>query len=119
MSKKPLWVDVPCAFCHGTGIDPFGILSYKSTCSVCGGRRVVSVPAARMRCTHCSGTGAIKTFRCNVCGGKGWVDALPEPTRICPDCGGTGSESSNPALECLTCRGRGRVPGSRYALQAG
>lgn len=102
-------VEVTCAFCHGVGLDPFGLLSDRSKCGVCGGKGVVDVPADRMACAHCRGTGAIKTFRCTVCDGKGWLPLLPEPTVSCPDCAGSGDELSNTALDCLTCQGRGRV----------
>ena len=30
--------EVTCSFCGGKGTDPFGILSWVSTCVVCGGR---------------------------------------------------------------------------------
>jgi DnaJ-class molecular chaperone len=109
MSTHEAWTEGVCAFCHGTGVDPFGIMSDRSTCVVCGGRRRVQLPADHVPCAHCGGSGAIKTFPCTVCDGKGRVAKLPEPTRICPDCDGWGSEYSNPALECLTCHGRGRV----------
>lgn len=35
--------EVECAFCRGTGRDPFGIMSHLSNCSVCGGKGVVKV----------------------------------------------------------------------------
>lgn len=118
MSNHEGWVEGVCAFCRGAGVDPFGILSERSICGVCGGRGRVRWPADHMPCAHCGGSGAIKTFRCTVCGGTGRVAALPEPTRICPDCGGWGSESSNPALECLVCHGRGRVLAAAEILRA-
>ncbi len=62
--------EVTCSFCRGHGTDPFGIMSWHSTCCVCGGRGVVQVPASRRRCAHCRGTGAIKTFTCTVCRGR-------------------------------------------------
>lgn len=109
MAEKTDFVNVACAFCHGTGIDPFAQLSDRSKCGVCGGKQTVEVPVDRMPCAHCRGTGAIKTFRCTVCDGKGCVSSLPEPTVICSDCVGTGDDFSNTALDCLTCHGRGRV----------
>lgn len=105
---EPVMTSVPCAFCRGTGKDPFGIMSWLSTCCVCGGRGVVSVRAPYVPCAHCRGRGAIKTFTCTVCGGKGLVAAFPGPTVTCPDCRGTGDAVS--ALACLTCRGRGWIP---------
>ena len=101
--------NVKCSFCDGTGKDPFGIMSSLSTCCVCGGRGIVQVATPYMHCAHCQGTGAIKTLTCTVCGGKGFV-TLPEvPIIICPECKGTGDDTSAPAMACLTCRGRGRI----------
>ena len=37
--------EVACAFCGGRGKDPFGIMSWLSTCCVCGGTGVVQVGA--------------------------------------------------------------------------
>ncbi|MFA5111269.1 MAG: hypothetical protein WC443_07695 [Desulfobaccales bacterium] len=99
---------MPCAFCGGTGKDPFGIMSWLSTCCVCHGRGVVQVQSPSVPCAHCRGRGAIKTFTCTVCGGKGRVAAFAGPTVPCPDCRGTGDAVS--ALACLTCRGRGWIP---------
>ncbi len=61
-------------------------------------------------CRHCGGTGAVKTFTCTVCRGKGYLPAPRDPTTTCPDCRGSGDDPSAPALACLTCRGRGWVP---------
>ncbi len=100
--------EVTCSFCRGRGTDPFGIMSWLSTCCVCGGRGTVRVAAPFGRCAHCQGTGAIKTFTCTVCRGTGYLPAIPGPQRECPDCRGTGADPAS-ALACLTCRGRGRV----------
>ena len=109
---------VPCAFCHGTGVDPFNLLSDRSVCGACGGQGHVRVAAVHVPCPHCRGTGAIKTFRCTVCDGKGAIPPLPEPTIVCPECQGTGDDSSNAALDCLMCDGRGRVRGVPEAVAA-
>jgi DnaJ-class molecular chaperone len=101
-------VQVTCSFCGGRGTDPFGIMSWLSTCCVCGGRKVVQVAAPYRRCAHCQGSGAIKTFTCTVCRGTGYVPVIPGPLQACPKCRGSGDASS--ALACLTCRGRGWVP---------
>jgi len=101
--------EVPCSFCSGAGTDPFGIMSWRSTCVVCGGRGVVRVPVSHRRCAHCRGTGAIKTFTCTVCHGTGLVPEISGPLKVCPECRGTGDDASS-ALACLTCRGRGVVP---------
>ncbi|MFZ2446992.1 MAG: hypothetical protein WAW37_11595 [Syntrophobacteraceae bacterium] len=102
-------MEVPCSFCGGGGKDPFGIMSWLSTCCVCGGSGLVRVPEPFARCAHCRGTGAVKSLTCTVCGGKGFVPELPRPTRKCPECGGTGDDASAPAMACLRCRGRGRL----------
>ncbi len=101
-------VEVTCSFCGGHGKDSFGIMSWLSTCCVCGGRGVVQVPALRGRCAHCRGTGAVKTFTCTVCRGTGWVPVLPGLLPVCPECQDTGDGASS-ALTCLNCRGRGWV----------
>jgi DnaJ-class molecular chaperone len=102
-------MQVPCAFCGGQGKDPFGIMSWLSTCCVCGGRGVVQVRAPFRRCAYCRGTGAIKTFTCTVCRGTGYVTLVPGPLLTCPECRGQGEDASS-ALACLACRGRGWVP---------
>ena len=102
-------VEVTCSFCKGIGKDPFGLLSELSTCGVCAGRQKVWVAAQHVACPHCRGTGAIKTFSCTVCDGKGFVPAPAGPTTVCGECNGTGDDSSNGALECLECHGLGRL----------
>jgi DnaJ-class molecular chaperone len=101
--------EVTCSFCRGRGTDPFGIMSWLSTCCVCGGRGRVHVAAPYQRCAHCRGTGAVKTFTCTVCRGTGYLPLLPGPLRACPACRGTGDDAAS-ALACMVCRGRGRVP---------
>ena len=32
---------IECAFCKGTGKDPFNLLSELATCQVCGGKGVI------------------------------------------------------------------------------
>ena len=65
-------VSVTCAFCKGTGRDPYG-LSHLSNCVVCGGRRTVLVREPYETCPACEGTGLY--FRshmyCWTCRGKG------------------------------------------------
>jgi len=103
-------VAVSCAFCHGSARDPFGIMSWLSTCCVCKGRGMVQVQAPYARCAHCGGTGAIKRLTCTGCGGKGLVPLPAGPTVVCPKCLGTGDDASAPAMPCLKCRGRGWLP---------
>ena len=103
-------VVVPCAFCRGAGKDPFGIMSALSACCVCQGSGRGTVQAPCQQCAHCNGSGAIKTFTCTSCRGKGVLPALEGPTKACPECGGSGDDTSVSAMACLTCRGRGRIP---------
>ena len=103
------WIEVKCSFCSGLGRDPFGIMSLLSTCCVCGGRGLVRVPVPYMRCAHCRGMGAVKTLTCTVCGGKGFVAEVQGRTRKCPECVGTGDDSSASAMACLKCRGHGVI----------
>jgi DnaJ-class molecular chaperone len=102
-----VWVS--CAFCRGTGLDPFGIMSWLSNCCLCGGGGVVQVLATRRRYAHYAGRGAVKTFTCTVCAGRGWVAESPGPQQNCPECRGRGTDPSS-SLACLNCRGRGRAP---------
>ncbi len=103
---------IRCAFCKGRGLDPYDVLSSRSRCEVCGGRKEVAVPTAHDPCKFCGGTGSYKTFACLVCRGKGVVAALEEPTRACPQCQGRAFETSS-GLPCLECRGRGQILVSR------
>ncbi|MFH2119316.1 MAG: hypothetical protein ABIJ25_02840 [Pseudomonadota bacterium] len=102
---------VQCSFCRGSGKDPFGIMSYLSTCCVCAGKGVVRVTAPYRPCPHCRGTGAVKTFTCTVCRGTGYVPQTAGPSVVCPECRGTGDDTGAPAMDCLKCRGLGLVPG--------
>jgi DnaJ-class molecular chaperone len=89
-------VEVTCSFCGGQGRDPFGILSWLSTCCVCGGKGMVQVPRHHSRCAHCQGRGAIKNFTCTVCRGTGYVPVIPEPLVACPEGRGTGNDPGRP-----------------------
>lgn len=102
-------VEVACSFCGGRGTDPFGIMSWISTCCVCSGKGVVQVLAPNRPCAHCQGTGAVKTFTCTVCHGTGYVSLSQGPVGQCPECRGSGDDASS-ALACLICRGKGWVP---------
>ena len=103
-------VQIPCAYCDGKGVDPFGIPSPRSKCQVCGGRGKVNVDKHNMKCAFCDGTGVYpdKRMTCTVCNGKGVVKALKNPV-ICPSCEGTGVSRDTPGLYCMTCKGRGVV----------
>lgn len=99
---------VKCAFCNGTGKDPFGLLSPLSTCQVCSGRGKVSVTPPTIKCAFCNGTGIYldKRITCTVCGGKGVVTE-PKGAKTCPECKGSGQAPDS--LPCLNCRGKGVV----------
>ena len=102
-------VEVKCAFCQGTGRDPFGILSSLSNCSVCGGKGVVMVAEPHVTCRACEGTGVQPFTRltCLACSGKG-VIGVAEKTETCPVCGGPGADTEN--RYCLRCHGSGVIP---------
>ncbi|MGP0066627.1 MAG: hypothetical protein ACLQGP_23935 [Isosphaeraceae bacterium] len=98
--------EIPCAFCHGQGNDPYGLLSERSVCGACGGRGLVRVAVPHICCAFCGGSGSYKTFRCPVCDGAGVIPTPQGPTKACPSCAGLAFESSS-GMVCLTCRGRG------------
>ena len=102
-------VEVECAFCQGTGRDPFGVMSPLSNCSVCGGKGVVMVAKPHVTCRVCDGTGIQPFTRltCLACGGKG-VISVAGKTETCPICGGAGADTEN--RYCLRCHGSGVIP---------
>jgi len=102
---------ITCAFCRGTGKDPFGLLSELSACQVCLGAGKVKVPLPRRPCAFCDGTGIYAETRltCTVCGGKG-ANTVEEPVEACPACKGTGKADAAPGHQpCLMCKGVGFV----------
>ena len=103
--------EVPCAFCHGAGLDPFGIMSGLSSCMVCGGTGKVEVEMPYTRCAFCEGTGVYPHSRltCTACEGFG-VSPVVEPNETCPHCHGTGQDPQSEAgFYCDTCHGTGLV----------
>ena len=77
-SKVKVEVDsaeVKCAFCRGTGLDRFPVLSPLSSCPVCHGRGVVRVEKPYEKCARCGGTGVYtgSHLYCWTCRGKGVV----------------------------------------------
>ena len=77
-------VRVQCAFCKGTGRDPFG-LSHLSNCVACGGKGTKLVAEPYETCGACEGTGHFyrSHMYCWTCRGKGVVPAeeqMAEPT---------------------------------------
>ena len=100
---------VRCAFCHGKGVDPFGIMSRSSSCYVCGGKAEVAVEEPHQTCPFCHGTGVHPNTRmnCLVCSGKGTIH-MGKPVETCNHCGGGGIEPEN-YFPCTVCRGKGKV----------
>jgi len=72
-------VPVTCAFCKGTGRDPYG-LSHLSNCVACGGKGVQLVAEPYETCPACEGTGWYFRSRmyCWTCRGKGVVPVKKE-----------------------------------------
>lgn len=102
---------VSCAFCKGTGKDPFGLLSPPSACQVCLGRGVVEANGPRVKCAYCHGKGVWFDTRltCSSCGGKGF-QIVKEPHSTCPLCHGSGVQpGSERHMSCPTCHGAGEV----------
>lgn len=112
-------IAVMCAFCRGTGKDPFGIMSPAATCQVCRGRGVRTLDQPTATCAYCEGTGVHPSSRltCTTCGGTGKVE-IPDDAVACPRCRGTGRESNcqyhpESLLSCWFCGGRGVVAAER------
>jgi len=105
-------VSVKCAFCKGTGRDPFGALSPLSACQVCGGKGQVRVKGPVVECVFCGGSGVqphtTDRLHCMACKGKGWVTAI-EAAAECPDCNGTGLYLGTYRQHCPKCNGQGVV----------
>ncbi|MCG2767254.1 MAG: hypothetical protein L6435_02575 [Anaerolineae bacterium] len=74
-TKEGKWVWVKCAFCKGTGKDPFKVLSPLSNCPACGEKGKALVQEAYKTCPDCGGTGLRRRTRlyCWTCHGKGVV----------------------------------------------
>lgn len=100
-------LSIECAFCKGTGKDPFKLLSPLALCQVCIGRGVVMVLATAIECAFCKGTGVYpgKRLTCITCGGKG-RSAVSELFEICRKCNGLGA-SLKEDLPCVDCGGTG------------
>lgn len=99
---------IPCAFCNGKGLDPFGVPSPVSKCQVCWGKGEVRIKAPTHGCAFCGGSGVHPHTRlcCTVCCGKGRVH-LKVPNVVCDACSGTGRGMDY--LPCLNCGGAGAV----------
>ena len=125
---------ITCAFCKGTGKDPFCLLSERSACQVCGGAGVVAIMEPAIPCAFCRGTGVHPhgaRVTCTVCNGKGKVSVSTGLSGVasqrftvktegasapggkgameaCSKCKGTGMGTDS-GLPCLTCGGKGVV----------
>jgi len=101
---------ITCAFCKGTGKDPFDLLSELATCQVCGGIGHVEVEEPAIKCAFCKGSGVYHDSRisCTVCGGRGMVTAPKGTSDVCTECNGTGAAIDS-GLPCLRCKGKGVV----------
>jgi DnaJ-class molecular chaperone len=99
---------LPCAFCRGKGIAPYGLLEPAPRCEVCHGQGSNLVPWPHVGCAFCAGTGNFRTFSCLVCRGTGVIPPLLGPTRRCEECHGRAFDRRS-GLPCLLCRGRGVV----------
>lgn len=75
-AKKPKFKEIICAFCKGTGKDPFRVPSKLSSCQACAGRGKINIAdQPHETCGACKGTGIFIHHRlpCSVCKGKGIV----------------------------------------------
>jgi len=101
---------ITCAFCKGTGKDPFDLLSELALCQVCGGTAKVYVEYPAIECAFCKGTGVHPHTRisCSVCEGKGSVTHNKGNDEQCPECNGKGHKVSE-NLPCSNCGGKGFV----------
>ncbi|MEI7423554.1 MAG: hypothetical protein WCK18_15735 [Prolixibacteraceae bacterium] len=97
---------IRCAFCSGTGKDPYDLLSQISSCQVCNGTGETLVMEPTNICVFCAGTGKNPLgarVSCIVCGGKGLNHC--DKTTKCNKCQGSGK--SIDGLPCTRCRGIG------------
>ena len=110
---------ITCAFCGGTGRDPYRILSKVSDCPVCKGHKSVQVETPVVACLYCKGTGRQRHTRltCSACRGAGVITlpgspgrrrGKPGPTAACVQCDGSGREPEAD-LPCSRCKGAGLV----------
>ncbi len=102
---------VKCAYCDGTGKDPWGIPSPLSNCQVCKGKGVIEIEAPYKECPVCKGEGNQRNKRvtCLGCGGKGVVH-IEKGMKECPECGGVGVTGSVGLRNyCLKCKGKGLI----------
>lgn len=101
---------IPCAFCKGTGKDPFGQLYPGSTCQVCSGREEIYVSAPYKTCAYCHGSGVEFSTQntCTACGGRGAISLGHHHLKgtSCKSCNGSGMNVQT-NLPCAPCHGLG------------
>jgi len=110
LEEKEDKILMDCTFCKGKGLDPFGIMSYRSKCYACNGEKKKWVKKPIKKCPCCKGTGvSLGTSRnyCIVCHGMGVV-SISENAIVCPKCKGTGFDASS--CYCMKCKGAGMCP---------
>ena len=113
---------VTCAFCEGTGKDPFDLLSKLSQCPVCSGRGVVVVKMPAVLCVYCLGAGNVtRGWRARAAGGRA---SCPWPGRPHDALSAAAAgESPRPTWRAVSARGRAwrpaPQPGSRNIGSAG
>lgn len=108
-TSKENMPQITCAFCKGSGKDPFNLLSKLADCQVCGGTGKVKVDEPIIECAFCRGSGIHLHSRlsCSACKGKGSVTHKGAKQK-CPNCGGTGYKVDG-NLPCSVCGGKGVV----------
>ena len=101
---------IKCAFCKGTGKDPFALLSVLADCQVCGGTAGTTIEEPALPCTYCGGSGVQPQTRntCIACRGKGMIHYRGSGKK-CSACNGTGRNIGKGDLPCLECKGTGFV----------
>lgn len=98
--------NLKCAYCSGTGRDPFDLLSFKAYCLSCNGTGIIEVEEPFKECVFCKGTGKNPLgarVHCIVCGGIGINHYKSD--KHCNQCNGTGK--SVDGLPCTRCKGKG------------
>ena len=102
----PYTKKIPCAFCHGTGKDPFGQLYPVSTCQDCHGRIEINILTPFKTCTYYPGTGLAFSSQntSTSCRGRGVISLGNKkldgiPCQICKG-NGMGAETNLPWIPC-------------------
>ena len=112
--EKFIQKEIQCAYCRGTGKDPFPGTWSNSLCQICRGRKrnlISFLPEEEKlkKCPFCGGRGVHPYTRmtCIPCKGKGWV-VIYKGSVTCPLCKGEGRNKEK-AFECTRCGGKGEL----------